>query len=85
MKEGERFRCWDSCMFTAYSEMAGHHNPRPEKLSRVRQRFMHKLCFFEDRYGKSLCVGCGRCIEKCPVALDITCLIDEIGAADVAN
>jgi ferredoxin len=80
MREGERFRCWDSCMFTAYTEMAGHHNPRADKVSRVRQRFMHKLCFFEDRYGKSLCVGCGRCVEKCPVALDITCLIDEIGA-----
>jgi ferredoxin len=42
---------------------------------------MHKLCFFEQRYGKSLCVGCGRCVEKCPVALDITVLIDEVGAA----
>jgi ferredoxin len=79
MKEGERFRCWDSCMFSSYTEMAGNHNPRADKTSRVRQRFMHKLCFFEDRYGKSLCVGCGRCVEKCPVALDITCLIDEIG------
>jgi ferredoxin len=84
LKEGERFRCWDSCMFSSYTEMAGHHNPRADKTSRVRQRFMHKLCFFEDRYGKSLCVGCGRCVEKCPVALDITCLIDEIGAIDVA-
>jgi ferredoxin len=70
-------------MFSSYTEMAGHHNPRANKVARVRQRFMHKLCFFEGRYGKSLCVGCGRCVEKCPVALDITRLIDEIGAADV--
>jgi ferredoxin len=83
MQEGERFRCWDSCMFSAYTEMAGNHNPRAEKMPRVRQRFMHKLCFFEERYGKSLCVGCGRCVEKCPVALDITVLIDQIGAADL--
>jgi ferredoxin len=80
LKEGERFRCWDSCMFSSYTEMAGHHNPRADKTARVRQRFMHKLCFFEERYGKSLCVGCGRCVEACPVALDITCLIDEIAA-----
>ena len=84
MREGTRFRCWDSCMFSAYTEMAGGHNPRADKLPRVRQRFMHKLCFFEQRYGKSLCVGCGRCVEKCPVALDITVLIDEIGAAEPA-
>ncbi len=85
MKDGERFRCWDSCMFSAYSEMAGNHNPRPTKMPRVRQRFMHKLCFFEDRYGKTLCVGCGRCVEKCPVALDITMLIDDIQAADLSK
>ena len=79
-KDGVRFRCWDSCMFSEYTMMAGGHNPRPEKLERVRNRFMHKLNFFERRYGMSLCVGCGRCVEKCPVALDITRLIDEIGA-----
>ena len=84
MKDGVRFRCWDSCMFSEYTAMAGGHNPRPEKLERVRNRFMHKLNFFERRYGMSLCVGCGRCVEKCPVALDITRLIDEIGAYDVA-
>ena len=82
-KDGVRFRCWDSCMFSEYTMMAGGHNPRPEKLERVRNRFMHKLNFFERRYGMSLCVGCGRCVEKCPVALDITRLIDEVGALDV--
>ena len=79
-KEGLRFRCWDSCMFSEYTEMAGGHNPRPNKKDRVRNRFMHKLNYFEDRYGKMLCVGCGRCVEKCPVNLDITVLIDKIGA-----
>ena len=82
-KDGVRFRCWDSCMFSEYTMMAGGHNPRPEKLERVRNRFMHKLNFFERRYGMSLCVGCGRCVEKCPVALDIARLIDEIGATNV--
>ncbi|MCL2883266.1 MAG: 4Fe-4S dicluster domain-containing protein [Coriobacteriia bacterium] len=85
MKIGERFRSWDSCMFSCYTEMAGHHNPRAEKMPRVRQRFLHKLCFFEDRYGKSLCVGCGRCVADCPVALDITVLIDQIGAAELTE
>ena len=79
-KEGVRFRCWDSCMFSKYTEMAGGHNPRPTKRDRVRNRFMHKLNYFEDRYEKKLCVGCGRCVKKCPVNLDITVLIDKIGA-----
>lgn len=81
LDEGNRFRCWDSCMFTDYTLMAGDHNPRASKASRVRQRFMHKLCYFEDRYGETLCVGCGRCIADCPAAVDISLIIDRIGAA----
>lgn len=81
--EGCKFRCWDSCMFSEYTRMAGGHNPRPSKKERVRNRFLHKLAYFEDRYGKSLCVGCGRCVAKCPVGLDITCFIDKVGEANI--
>ena len=52
-------------MFKDYTLMAGNHNPREQKRNRVRQRFMHKLCFFEERYGEPLCVGCGRCVRAC--------------------
>lgn len=83
--EGSRFRCWDSCMFTDYTLMAGGHNPRAERSTRVRQRFMHKLCYFEQRYGESLCVGCGRCIQECPAAVDITRIIDAIDDMPVAS
>jgi len=76
--EGYRFRCWDSCMFSEYSRMAGGHNPRPSKNERIRNRFLHKLEFFNERYGKNLCVGCGRCIAKCPVNVDITLFIDKL-------
>ncbi len=79
--EGNRFRCWDSCMFTDYTAMAGGHNPRASKSARVRQRFMHKLCYFNDRYGMNLCVGCGRCMVDCPAAVDISVIIDRIAAA----
>jgi ferredoxin len=70
--EGTAFRCWDSCMFSDYSRMAGGHNPRPTKKERLRNRYLHKLAYFTERYGAPLCVGCGRCIDKCPSGLDIT-------------
>lgn len=76
--EGYRFRCWDSCMFSEYTRMAGGHNPRPSKTERVRNRYMHKLQYFSERYGKNLCVGCGRCLAKCPVDMDITLFIDKV-------
>lgn len=76
--EGYRFRCWDSCMFSDYARMAGGHDPRPSKNERIRNRFLHKLEYFNERYGKNLCVGCGRCLTKCPVHVDITLFIDKV-------
>ncbi|MDP2872326.1 MAG: 4Fe-4S dicluster domain-containing protein [Bacillota bacterium] len=75
--DGRRIRTWDSCQFKEFLSMAGGHNPRPSKVERVRQRFMHKLNYHPERYGKFLCVGCGRCIVSCPVGLHVA----EVGEA----
>ncbi|TDA69385.1 MAG: 4Fe-4S ferredoxin [Clostridia bacterium] len=82
--QGYRYRCWDSCMFSDYTLMAGGANPRPTKKERVRNRFLHKLQFMPERYGKFGCVGCGRCVLKCPVNLDITQVANRL-AEVVAN
>ncbi|WP_297596740.1 4Fe-4S dicluster domain-containing protein [uncultured Cetobacterium sp.] len=75
---GERFRCWDSCMFSDFTLMA-HGNPRTEQMQRVRQRFMHKLVYYPNNHeGTYSCVGCGRCIEKCPVHIDIVKVIKKL-------
>jgi len=69
--KGRRIRYWDSCMFPLFTLHASGHNPRGDKLKRVRNRFMHKLKYFPDRFGPISCVGCGRCIKECPVSIDI--------------
>lgn len=76
--EGCKYRCWDSCMFSDYTRMAGGHNPRPTKKERLRNRYMHKLSYFNERYGETLCTGCGRCIQKCPAHLDISEFIEKV-------
>lgn len=77
-KGGERFRCWDSCMFSDFTLMA-HGNPRTTQMQRVRQRFMHKLVYYPHNHnGVYSCVGCGRCIEKCPVHIDIVKVIKKL-------
>ena len=66
-----RYRCWDSCMYSDFTLMA-HGNIRNTQLQRFRQRFMHKLVYFPiNNAGKYSCVGCGRCVEKCPSSLNI--------------
>lgn len=81
--EGVAFRCWDSCMFSDYNLNAGGHNARPTKKERLRNRYLHKLAYFHERHGMELCVGCGRCVGKCPAHLDITEFIDK--AAEVCH
>ncbi len=70
-RNGRRIRYWDSCMFPLYTAHASGHNPRGQKIQRVRNRFMHKLKYFPDRFGPVSCVGCGRCVKECPVNIDI--------------
>ncbi len=82
-ENGVKYRCWDSCMFRDYTQMAGGHNPRPGKKEKVRNRFLHKLQFFQERYGMLLCTGCGRCINVCPVNLNITSVINSIKEAQI--
>jgi ferredoxin len=71
-KKGQRIRNWDSCMFPIFTVHTTGHNPRDTVLQRLRQRFMHKLKYFVDKYDKGImCVGCGRCVRQCPVNIDI--------------
>lgn len=70
-----RHRCWDSCMYSDFTLMA-HGNPRTSQLERFRQRYMHKLVYFPDNNdGAYACTGCGRCVQKCSVSINIAKVI----------
>jgi len=71
-KQANRIRCWDSCASEAYRRIAGGHNPRASKIERLRNRVLCKLYYYPQQYGMLSCVGCGRCIDACPVGMDIT-------------
>jgi ferredoxin len=64
-------RAWDSCFTKEHSYIHGF-VVRPETAFRYRQWITHKLAFWQEQYGRSGCVGCGRCITHCPVGIDIT-------------
>ena len=78
VQQYERVRCWDSCSGNTYRRIAGGHNPRSEKSQRLRNRFFCKFYYFPEQYGPTACTGCGRCIDLCPVNIDITEVMSHI-------
>jgi ferredoxin len=66
-----RRRRWDSCFTLDFSTL--HGGPiRSSAAARYRQWLAHKLAHWWRQFGRSGCVGCGRCITWCPVGIDIT-------------
>lgn len=78
---GERVRNWDSCMFPLFTLHASGHNPRPSRKERFRQRIMHKFNYFVENNGRVACVGCGRCVENCPVNLDVRKVLEMFASS----
>lgn len=69
-------RAWDSCFTQGHSYIHGI-TIRADTRLRYRQWLTHKLAAWHDQYGRSGCVGCGRCISWCPVGIDLT---EEVAA-----
>ncbi len=75
----QRYRCWDSCMYSDFTKMSAG-QPRLSQLERFRQRFMHKLVYFPtNNDGMFSCVGCGRCVSKCPISMNIVKVMKTLG------
>ena len=79
MSEGGRVRVWDTCMIPEYTLQASGYNPRPSRMNRVRNRVYHKYNYYPKNLDVIACVGCGRCIEGCPVNIDIIDVITRAG------
>lgn len=79
----DRVRGWDTCTSPNYRVVAGGHNSRPTKGQRLRNRFFCKFYYLSQDYGvPSGCVGCGRCIEACPVNVDILEVLNDMARAE---
>jgi len=82
----ERARLWDSCQFTGYSEMAGppgtlKPDPRRDHMSKFQHRFAHKFWYNPLTLGILGCVGCGRCRDTCPGAIDLRRVLSQVNRA----
>ena len=69
-------------MYSEFTRMA-HGNNRLSQLERFRQRFMHKLVYYPtNNDGVFGCVGCGRCLAKCPISMNIVKVMKALGGND---
>ncbi len=76
-KSSAHYREWDSCFTQGHSYIHGI-TIRAETSQRYRQWLTHKFASWHDQYGRSGCVGCGRCITWCPVGIDVIESITEV-------
>jgi len=66
LRNGTRYRRWDSCQLRDFAAVATGENFRESREERARHRFAHKFLYFAEKFGTSMCVGCGRCARACP-------------------
>jgi ferredoxin len=79
LSKGARIRVWDTCMNPEYTLQASGYNPRPARTNRVRNRIYHKYNYYPKNFDVIACVGCGRCIDLCPVNIDIIDVVTKAG------
>ena len=80
---GRRERTWDSCMFADYSLVAGGHNFRESRADRLKLWYTHKLKTFGSEYGRPGCIGCGRCVDTCPVDINVVTVSQALISGEV--
>lgn len=81
-KIGERRRVQASCHIDAFDEMAGGHNFRTTKADKMRYKVLHKIHDYKAQFGdEHMCVGCGRCTDRCPEHISITATINKVNNA----
>ena len=75
---GERQRCWDSCFYQEFSEIAGGHKFLSGTAQRIYFWYYHKFARIPDEFDFIGCVGCRRCAAVCPVGIDIEEVLKSI-------
>ena len=66
-------------MYWDFTKMSAG-QPRLTQKERFRQRTTHKLVYYpENNGGLYSCVGCGRCVKKCPISMNIVKVMKTVG------
>ena len=78
LKGARKTKTLHSCNLIDFAEVAGGHNFRPERHSRLKYRYYHKHRGFVEAFEESLCVGCGRCGDSCLAEITVPEVIASV-------
>jgi ferredoxin len=80
---GERCRQWAGCQLENFSVVASGENFREKKSQRLRHRIFKKEVYGVERFGRSGCVGCGRCGHFCPAGIRLVDIFGQLSGREV--
>ncbi|MEM4330861.1 MAG: 4Fe-4S dicluster domain-containing protein, partial [Candidatus Pacearchaeota archaeon] len=75
---GRRVRNQTSCLLKSFTEVAGGKCFRDSRIDRFKHFVYHKIVFFKKKFGRYMCVGCGRCLRSCPMKINWVETINNI-------
>ncbi|WP_195990303.1 anaerobic sulfite reductase subunit AsrA [Clostridium sp. D53t1_180928_C8] len=79
---GERKRVEASCHIPGFDTMAGGHAFRTTAGEKMRYKTLHKIYDYKKRFGDThMCVGCGRCTDRCPTLISFSATINKTAKA----
>lgn len=78
MDRGVRYRRLDGCQLHGFCKVASGENFRKGAAERVRHRVFKKEVYLKKRFGRSGCVGCGRCIDSCIAKISIIDIFNHV-------
>jgi ferredoxin len=78
LKSATKTKVLYSCTIVDFAAVAGGHNFRPERASRIKYRYYHKHRGFVEAFEESLCVGCGRCGQACLAGITVPEVIASV-------
>ncbi len=62
--------------------MAGGHKFRTTNGDKMRYKILHKIHDYKEEFKDNhMCVGCGRCTDRCPENISITATINKVAKA----
>jgi len=71
-----------SCNLLDFATVAGGHNFRPSRETRLKYRYYHQHRGFMDTHESPMCVGCGRCGRTCLAGINPPDVIRDLQAEE---